>query len=45
MVHMRDSAGVKCLHAVNFVVANIRGYDMILGMAWLLKQNPDIDWD
>jgi hypothetical protein len=43
MVHMRDSAGVKCLHAVNFVVANICGYDMILGMAWLQKQNPDIN--
>jgi hypothetical protein len=45
MVRMRDSAGVKRSHAVNFVVADIRGYDVILGMAWLKKQNPDINWD
>jgi hypothetical protein len=42
---MRDSAGVKRSHAVNLVVADIRGYDMILGMTWLQKQNPDINWD
>jgi hypothetical protein len=31
--------------AINFVVADIAYYDMILGMAWLQKQNPDIHWD
>jgi hypothetical protein len=42
MVRMRDSASVKCCHAINFVGANIARYDIILGMAWLQKQNPDI---
>jgi hypothetical protein len=45
MVRMCDSAGVKCSHAVNFVVADIRSYDVTLGMAWLQKQNPKINWD
>ncbi len=42
---MRDSAGFKRSYAVNFVVADIRSYDIILGMAWLQKQNSDIYWD
>ncbi len=42
---MRDSTGVKRSHAVNFVAADICGYDVILGMAWLQKQNSDINWD
>ncbi len=45
MVRLRDSAGTKRSHAINFVVANIAHYDLILGMAWLQKQNPDIQWD
>jgi hypothetical protein len=45
MVRMRDSAGIKRCHAINFVVADIASYDIILGMAWLRKQNPDIRWD
>jgi predicted aspartyl protease len=42
VVRMRDSAGTKRSHAINFVVADIAGYNMILGMAWLQKQNPAI---
>jgi hypothetical protein len=42
---MRDSAGVKRSHAVNFVVADTCSYDAILGVAWLQKQNPDINGD
>ncbi len=34
-VRMRDNAGVKRCHAINFVVADIASYDIILGMAWL----------
>jgi hypothetical protein len=45
MVRMRDSAGTKQSHAINFVVADIAHYDLILGMAWLQKQNYDIQWD
>jgi hypothetical protein len=45
MVRMCDSARVKRSHAVIFVIADIRGYNVILGMAWLQKQNPDINWD
>ncbi len=45
MVRMRDSAGVKRCHAINFVVADIASYDIILGTAWLRKQNPDIRWN
>ncbi len=45
MVRMRNSAGVKRCHAINFVVADIASYDIILGMDWLRKQNPDIRWD
>jgi hypothetical protein len=35
MVRMQDSARVKRSHAVNFVIADIRGYDLNLGMARL----------
>jgi hypothetical protein len=42
---MRDSAGTKRSHAINFIVADITHYDMILGMAWLQKHNPNIQWD
>ncbi len=42
MVHMSNSAGVKHCHMINFVVADIANYNVILGMAWPLKQNPDI---
>ncbi len=45
MVRMRDSAGAKWSHVIKFVVADISYYDMLLGMAWLQKQNPDIQWD
>jgi hypothetical protein len=45
MVRMQDSAGAKRNHAINFVVADIAHYDMILGLAWLQKQNSDIHWD
>jgi hypothetical protein len=45
MVHMRDSTGAKRSHAINFIVADIAHYDLIRGMAWLQKQNPDIHWD
>ncbi len=45
MVRMRDSAGTKRSHAINFVVADIAHYDLILGMAWLQKHHPDIQWD
>jgi hypothetical protein len=41
---MWDSAGAKRSHAINFVVAHIAYYDMILSMAWLQKQNPDVHW-
>jgi hypothetical protein len=42
---MCDSAGVKRLHAVNLVITEIRSCNMILGMAWLQKQNPNLNWD
>jgi hypothetical protein len=45
MVQMCNSTGTKRSHAINFVVADIAHYDLILGMAWLQKQNPDIQWD
>ncbi len=45
MVHMRDTAGAKRSYEINFVVTNIAHYDLILGIAWLQKQNPDIQWD
>jgi hypothetical protein len=35
MVRLCDSAGTKQSHAINFVVADIAHYDLILGMAWL----------
>ncbi len=45
MVRMCNSAGVKRCHAINFFIADIASYDIILGMAWLRKQNLDICWD
>ncbi len=37
MVQMYDSARIKRSHAINFIVADIAYYNMILGMAWLQK--------
>ncbi len=45
MVRMRDSTGVKRYHVITFVVVDIASYSIILAMAWLRKQNPDICWD
>jgi hypothetical protein len=45
IVRMCNSTSVKRCHAINFVIADIASYDVILGMAWLQKQNPDICWD
>jgi hypothetical protein len=44
MLCMRDSAGAKRCHSINFVIADIASYDIILAMAWLRQQNPDIRW-
>ncbi len=44
-VRMCDSAGTKRSHAINFVVADVAHYNLILGMVWLQKQNPNIQWD
>ncbi len=41
-VRMRDGAGTKRSHAINFVVADISYYDINLGIAWLQKQDPNI---
>jgi hypothetical protein len=35
MVRMRNGAGAKQSHAINFVVADIAYCDLIHGMAWL----------
>jgi hypothetical protein len=45
MAQMRNGAEVKRSHGINFVVADIAHYVIILSMAWLQKQNPDIHWD
>jgi hypothetical protein len=42
---MQDSARMKQSHAINFVVANIAYYKIIHSMAWLQKQNLNINWD
>ncbi len=42
MVCMQDNTGTKRSHAINFVVADISHYDMLLGMSWFQKLNPDI---
>jgi hypothetical protein len=42
MVQMHDSSEMKRSHAINFVVADIAHYYMILGIAWLQKQSPYI---
>jgi hypothetical protein len=40
-VSIRERAGTKRSNTINFVIANITHYDMILGMALLHKQNLD----
>ncbi len=45
MVQIHDSVGTKQSHAMNFVVANIAHFDIILNMAWLQKQDPIFHWD
>jgi hypothetical protein len=44
-VQIRDSVKTKQGHVINFIVTDIAHYNMILSMAWLQKQNPDIHWD
>jgi hypothetical protein len=45
MVYIRDSAKTKWSHAINFVITDVAHYNLILGMVWLQKQNPNINWD
>ncbi len=45
MVCIHASTGIKQCHAINFIVADIINYDVILGLAWLQKRSPDIRWD
>jgi hypothetical protein len=45
MVGIRNSMGIKRCNAMNIIIANIVNYDVILGMAGLQKQNPDICWE
>jgi hypothetical protein len=42
IVCMWDSTMTKQSHAINFVVADITYLDVIIVLAWLLKQHPDI---
>jgi hypothetical protein len=42
MVRMRDGTCAKRCHVINYVIANIASYDVILEMAWLQKLNPHI---
>ncbi len=44
MVRMCTDARMKRSHAINFVT-DIAHYNIILGMAWLQKQNPNNHWD
>ncbi len=41
MLRMRDSTGIKHYHTIYLVTAAIADYNVILGMAWLQKQNTD----
>jgi hypothetical protein len=43
-VHLGDDSGREQCVTLNLVAADILGYDLILGMAWLLRYNPDIMW-
>jgi hypothetical protein len=45
IVQMRNSARAKQSHAINIVIAEVADYDMILGVALLQKQNPNVQWD
>ncbi len=45
IVRMFLNADMKQSHSLNFIVVNIAYYNMIPGMAWLQKQNPDIQRD
>lgn len=43
-VRLDDSKGERRSTTVEFVAANMIGYDMILGMPWLDQYDPDIRW-
>jgi hypothetical protein len=45
VIRMRDSIRIKLSHVINFVIANIAHYDIILDMAWLQKENCSIHRD
>jgi hypothetical protein len=45
MVQMRNRIRTKPSYAINFIVANIAHYNIILGITWLQKQNPYIHWN
>ena len=39
-VHLREWAA----NMENFHIIRLKGYDAILGMPWLTRTNPAIDW-
>jgi hypothetical protein len=40
----RDNAGVEREEQEQFVAATLEQYDVILGMPWLRRHNPRVDW-
>ncbi len=43
-LRLRDDSGREQRVAANLIGADIASYDLILGMAWLSRHNPDIMW-
>ena len=39
-----DRNGKAKIQRIEFVAADIKGYDMVLGDPWLQTHNPSVDW-
>jgi Reverse transcriptase (RNA-dependent DNA polymerase)/RNase H-like domain found in reverse transcriptase/Integrase zinc binding domain/Chromo (CHRromatin Organisation MOdifier) domain/Integrase core domain len=42
--HARDMRGIQRWSDHPFYAVNLQGFELILGMPWLKKMNPDISW-
>ncbi len=45
MLQLRNASGADWRLVANLRAADITGYDIILGIPWLTRQNPDVDED
>jgi hypothetical protein len=45
MLRIRNTFRADKTLAANLIATDMCGYDIIFGMPWLTRQNPDVHWD